>query len=107
MISPIVRLNDTLNDTSDCLTHGCQTLVCLRSCGRQTDLYIVVRDIDERRLSEAFETETVQILLDERDEWLAIVGVSYPFDLAFRPTDVSTVYYGSASRWRKTEITAS
>jgi hypothetical protein len=63
---------------------------------------IVVQAIDARQRSGASKPDTLQMLLDEQDERLVIVGVS-SFEFAFRRADVSIVHYGSASRRRKSD----
>jgi len=64
---------------------------------------IVVRAIDERQRSGTSKPDTLQMLLDEQDERMVIVGVSIPFELALRPADILTVHYGFASRWRESD----
>jgi hypothetical protein len=46
---------------------------------------IVVRAIDERQRSGISKPDTLQMLLDEQDERLVIVGVSFSFEPTFRP----------------------
>jgi sterol 14-demethylase len=62
---------------------------------------IIVRAIDQRQRSGVSKSDTLQMLLDEQDERMVIVGVSFPFEMAFRSANISTVHYGSAGRWRE------
>jgi hypothetical protein len=61
---------------------------------------IVVRAIDERERSGTSKPDTLQMLLDEKDERLVIVGVSSSIEHGHSgSSDVLTVHFGSSSCW--------
>jgi nucleotide-binding universal stress UspA family protein len=60
---------------------------------------IIVRAIDERERSGISKPDTLQMLLDEKDDRLVIVGVSLSVEHRdSESSDISTVHFGSASR---------
>ena len=64
---------------------------------------IIVRAIDERERSGSSKPDTLQMLFDEHDERTVMVGVSFPVECGVPASDVSTVHFGSAGRWRESD----